>query len=128
MSKNLTEKQWAAVVIMSHPHKLTHEQIAEEVGVSRRTIFNWKKDDEFNKALKDQIMRNTVDRLPEVMASVPDHIINDGNAAMFRTLLQAHGMLTEKHEVETKDNNAASIEDIRSKIAEYKAVQGDDIK
>lgn len=122
MAKKFSEKQWAAITILSQPKRagLTYEQVAEKVGVARSTIFEWKKDDDFNEEVKRQIMRNTLDRLPEVMESIPDHIIKDGNAAMFRTLLQAHGMLTEKHEVETKDNKVTDIDDIKAKIAQYK--------
>ena len=103
----LTEAQYRAIVLLSQPKKggLTYAEIAEEVGVDERTLRRWRNKDEFNEELKKAIMRDTLDRLPEVMASVPDHIINDGNAAMLRTLLQAHGMLTEKHEVETKESN-----------------------
>lgn len=123
----LTEAQYRAIVLLSQPKKggLTYAEIAEEVGVDERTLRRWRNKDEFNEELKKAIMRDTLDRLPEVMASVPDHIINDGNAAMFRTLLQAHGMLTEKHEVETKESNGTDIESIRAKIAQYREGSGE---
>ena len=114
----LSEKQQAAVYYLALPKLggMTHEQIAKEVGVDRATIFRWKKDDDFNEEVKRQIMRNTIDRLPEVMASIPDHIINDGNAAMLRTLLQAHGMLTDKVEVENKGGNTTDVDAMRTEI------------
>lgn len=100
----LNDKQYAAIAILSQPKRggLTYDQVAEQVGVSRTTLAEWRKRDDFNDELKRQIMRDTIERLPEVMASIPDHIINDGNAAMFRTLLQAQGLLTEKVEVATQ--------------------------
>lgn len=123
MAKKFNEKQWAAITILAQPKRagLTYEQVAEKVGIARSTLQEWRKDDDFNEEIKRQIMRNTIDRLPEVLDSIPDHIINDGNAAMFRTLLQAHGMLTEKHEVETKDGKVTDIDDIKAKIAQYKS-------
>lgn len=119
----LNDKQYAAIAILSQPKRggLTYEQVAEQVGVSRRQLQEWRKDDVFNDELKRQIMRDTIDRLPDVMASIPDHIINDGNAAMFRTLLQAQGLLTEKVEVNTKEHSSdidaikADIERLRGK-------------
>lgn len=114
----LNEKQIAAIALLSLPKRggMTYEQVAQEVGVSRNTLGEWRKRDDFNEELKQQMVRNTLDRLPEILDSVPDHIINDGNAALFRTLLQAHGMLTEKHEIESKDSSA-DIDAIRADIA-----------
>lgn len=113
----LSESQYAAIAILSQPKRagLTYEQIAEQLGISTVTLFRWRRDDRFNDELKREIMRSTIDRLPEVMASVPDHIINDGNAAMLRTLLQSHDMLTDKVEVETNDK-AIDIDAIRAKL------------
>jgi len=115
--RRLSDKQYAAIAILSQPKRagLTYEQIAEQVGVERSTLHRWRQDDAFNDELKRTIMRSTIDRLPEVMASVPDHIINDGNAAMFRTLLQAQGLLTEKVEVETSDKGV-DIDAIRERL------------
>lgn len=115
--RKLSDKQYAAIALLAQPKRggLTLEQVAKEVGVSRQSLNNWRNDDRFNDELKRTIMRSTIDRLPEVMQSVPDHIINDGNAAMFRTLLQAQGLLTEKVEVETSDKGV-DIDAIRERL------------
>lgn len=113
----LSDKQYAAIAILSQPKRagLTYKQVAEQVGVSYEMLRRWRNDDRFNDELKRTIMRETIDRLPEVMASVPDHIINDGNAAMFRTLLQAQGLLTEKVEVKT-ESEGVDIDAIRERL------------
>ncbi|WP_088032789.1 phBC6A51 family helix-turn-helix protein [Evansella clarkii] len=125
MSKRLTEKQLQAIEILSTNHGMEYKEIAAQVGVSDRTLRTWRNDDDFNRALKDAVVRKTLDRLPEVLASVPDHIITQGNAAMLRTFLQMHGLLTEKHEVESKGNNGntADMADIRSKVAQYRKAE-----
>lgn len=118
----MNEKQIAAIAIMSQPNKggLTYDEIAKEVGVARSTIFEWKKQDDFYNALKSEIVRNTGDRLPEVFSSMIDNIVETGNAAAFRTLVQMHGLLTEKVEVNTKasgdnvDAMKAEIERMRN--------------
>lgn len=118
----LSEKQIEAIEFLSQPNRggLTFKQIAEKVNVDESTIHRWRNDDTFHNALTRRIIRNTSDRLPEVLASVPDHIIKDGNAAMLRTLLQAHGLLTDKVEVDTKSSGTnadaikAEIERMRS--------------
>ncbi len=114
----LNDLQYAAIEILSQPKRggMTYKEVAEAVGVAEQTLHRWRKDDNFDKALREQVMRNTSERFPEVMQSIPDHIIEDGNAAMFRTLLQAYGMLTEKHEVETKSNDENNVEDMRKEL------------
>ncbi len=123
MSKRLSEKQLVAIEYLALPKRggLTYAQIAEEVGVDERTLLRWRNDESFHSALTRKIIRNTADRLPEVMASVPDHIIQDGNAAMLRTLLQAHGLLTDKVEVEQKGGNeGAELDAMKAEIEKFR--------
>lgn len=118
MSKRrLNEKQIAAIALLALPKRggMTYKQIAEEVGVTEQTLHNWRKLDYFNEELKKQVLRNTIDKLPDIFDSVPEHIIKDGNAAMFRTLLQSLGMLTEKVEVENKTSEA-DVDSIKAEI------------
>jgi hypothetical protein len=128
MAKKLSELQFAAIEFLALPKRggLTYEQVAEKVGITDRTLRDWRKEDVFNEELKRQVVRNTLERLPEVMASIPDHIINDGNAAMFRTLLQAHGMLTDKVEVESRGSGgAADIDSMKAEIERMRANRKD---
>src|SRR5690625_6329170 len=100
--RGLSEKQWAAIAILSQPQRggLTYAEVAKEVCVARSTIYEWKKNERFEKALKDEIVRNTSDRLPDVLESVPEHVIKSGKASMLRTFLQMQGPLKEKQEEE----------------------------
>jgi transcriptional regulator with XRE-family HTH domain len=126
MSKRLSEKQYAAVALLSQPKRagLTYEEVAEKVGIARSTLQEWRKDEAFNDEIKRQVMRNTLDTLPEVMASISEHIINDGNAAMFRTLLQAHGMLTDKVEVENKNAGSTDVDAMKAEIERMRRTRG----
>lgn len=123
MSKKLNEKQIAAIAILSQPKRggLTYEQIAEEVGVARSTLFEWKKNDDFHNALKAEIVRTTSDRLPEVFSSMIENIIETGNAAAFRTLVQLHGLLTEKVEVNGNESKT-DMSDIKAEIERLRNV------
>lgn len=128
MSKRrLNEKQIAAIALLALPKRggMTYKQIAEEVGVTEQTLHNWRKLDYFNEELKKQVLRNTIDKLPDIFDSVPEHIIKDGNAAMFRTLLQSLGMLTEKVELENKTSEA-DVDSIKAEIERLRKREGDD--
>lgn len=109
--KRLNAEHYLAIAELAKPkaERKTIDEIAKICGVARTTIFNWKKDPLFERELKRQIVRNTIDMLPDVFASVPKHIIEDGNAAMFKTFLQAHDMLTDKVEV-TQSNNDEGVD------------------
>ena len=115
--RRLNEKQIAAIALLSAPKRggKTYAEIAEEVGVTEQTIHNWRKLDYFNEEIKKQVLRNSIDRLPEIFDSIPDHITKEGNAAMFRTYLQSLGMLTEKVEVESKSNDS-DVDSIKAEI------------
>lgn len=116
--KRLSELQYAAIALLALPKRggLTYDEIAERVGVSRQTLYEWRNQDAFNDEMKKQVLRNAVEHLPDMYASIPQHVIQDGNAALFRTYLQSLGMLTEKVEVESKDGNAANIDEMKAEI------------
>lgn len=124
MVKRLNEKQYAAIAILSQPKRagLTYEEVAERVGVSRMQLHRWRNDETFCNELKRTVVRNTIDRLPEVLASVPDHIIKDGNAAMLRAFLQMHDLLADKVDVTTKQtaDGESDIEALRRRAKELR--------
>lgn len=126
--KQLKPHHYVAINYLSqvnHAGK-TMEQIAEECGVHRTTLYAWKEDPLFETELKKAMMRTTLDKMPDILESVPQHIIDKGNAAMFKTLLQALGMLTEHHAItDTRDTNGPSIEDMRRELAEKRDKAGD---
>ncbi|KRG13349.1 hypothetical protein ACA30_15745 [Virgibacillus soli] len=130
MTKRLNEKQLAVITILAQPKRggFTYGEVAEQVGVARSTLYEWKKQDGFNKALKAEIVRNTLDRLPEVLESVPDHIIKDGNAAMLRTYLQMHDLLSDKLEIDNKSSAESTndMEKMKAEIAQFRSKQASD--
>jgi transcriptional regulator with XRE-family HTH domain len=116
--KKLNEKQLAAIAILSLPDRggLTYKQVAERVGVAESTIHEWRKLDHFNDEIKKQVLRNAVADLPNIYASIPRHIIDEGNAAMFRTYVQTLGMLTEKVEINDSSEGASDVESIKAEL------------
>ncbi|KRG11547.1 hypothetical protein ACA29_17060 [Lederbergia galactosidilytica] len=130
MTKRLNEKQLAAITILAQPKRggLTYEEVAEKVGVARSTLYEWKKLDAFNEAIKREVVRNTIDRMPEVLESVPDHIIRNGNAAMLRTYLQMHDLLSDKLEIDNKSSveGTSDLDKMRAEIERFRAQKASD--
>jgi len=94
----------------------TMNEIAEEASVTRGTLYDWIKDPLFDKELKKEIIRETMNRLPEVLASLTDAVVNDHNAAAAKLLLQVNGMLTDKIEVDNKGTGITDIDALRTKL------------
>lgn len=117
----LTDKQYAAIALLSLPKRggLTFAEVAERVGVSDRALRTWRNDDKFNNELKAQVMRNSIDDLPDIVASFKTHIVEQGNAALARTFMQALGMLQERVEV-TTDNKGTDMEALKAEILRMK--------
>lgn len=118
--KTLNAEHRIAIKWLAQPKKggKTYDQIAEICGVHVNSIYLWRRDPLFDRELKREIMRSTVDRLPEIMESIPDHIIKDGNAALFKTLLQANDMLTDRVELTTDTTKGKDLDAIKARIAE----------
>ena len=121
MSKRLSEKQIAAIEYLALPQRggMTYEEIANKVGVTRATLSNWRKDERFNEARRKRVMQMTQEHLPDVMDAAIKGITEDRNAAIFRTYLQALGMLTEKVEI---DDGKGSVDTdaMRAEIEKFR--------
>lgn len=122
MAKTLTAEQYVAIEWLSQPKKggKTYEEIAKMCGVTARTLENWRKERTFDTELKRAIVRNNSHRLPELVESLADIAIRDGNAAMAKLALQINDMLTDKVEVETKPSEGTDVEALKERIEALK--------
>ncbi|MCP1186445.1 phBC6A51 family helix-turn-helix protein [Paenibacillus sp. 1781tsa1] len=124
--RSLTAGQYTAIQHLSLPkaERPSVDKIAEEIGVSRSTIYAWQKDPEFIAELKGQIVRNNVGELPELVGALTRMALEDKSAAMAKLALQVHGMLTDKVEVQTQTSpQTTDIEALRQRIEAIKGRQ-----
>ena len=87
-------------------HELSLNEIAEECNVSRKTLWSWRSEREFNDALMDMSKEMNRSMLPRVMARLSRDIDNASTrdiTNIARLLFQLHGELTEKSEVTVKE-------------------------
>lgn len=119
--KRLEAHHLIAIHYLAQPRRggKTMEEIAKECGVDRRTLYKWLRDPLFERELKKEIARQSMNRLPEVLESMADAAVEDRNAAAAKLVLQVHGMLTDKLEVEQKQiENVPDIEELKRMVAE----------
>ncbi|HDR6289504.1 TPA: hypothetical protein QCU33_005654 [Bacillus cereus] len=130
--KRLNTEHLTAINYFALPNKggKTNDEIAKICGVSRQSIQNWRNDPLFERELKKQMVRNSQDRLPELIESLSEIAIRDGNAAMAKLALQINGMLVDKVEVESKDaTNKIDYEGIDKDIASFEErIEEEDVK
>ncbi|MEK5178510.1 phBC6A51 family helix-turn-helix protein [Paenibacillus sp. FSL R5-0928] len=128
MAKTLTPEQYIAIEWLSIPGKggKTYEEIADICGVHFNTLGNWRKDKAFDAELKRAIVRNNSAKLPEVVESMADWAIREGNAAAAKLVLQINGMLTDKLEVETKLDSGTDVAALTARIKALQVRKGDE--
>ncbi|MBG9736582.1 helix-turn-helix domain-containing protein [Paenibacillus alvei] len=126
--KSLTTEHYTAIHWLALPRKggKTYEEIAEMCGVHPNTIGNWRKDPLFEAELKRQMIRNSQDKLPELIESLPMIAMRDGNAAMAKLALQINGMLADKVEVETKQTDTTDVSELQKKLHALKLQRSQD--
>ncbi|PAD72442.1 phBC6A51 family helix-turn-helix protein [Paenibacillus campinasensis] len=126
MAKQLNAAQYVAIEWLSIPNKggKTYEEIAGICGVHLNTLKQWRKDKTFDAELKRAIIRNNSHKLPELVESLAEIAIRDGNAAMAKLALQVNDMLTDRVEVDSKDSGNTDIEALKQRIAALKKDDG----
>ncbi|WP_440961258.1 phBC6A51 family helix-turn-helix protein [Paenibacillus nitricinens] len=121
--KRLNPEHLIAIRYLALPNRggLTIEQIAQECGVSRQAVWNWRSDPLFESELKKQIRRNLLDRVPSIGAAMADAAEAEHNAAAAKLVLQMTDVLTERIDVTTTEGTSLNREELDRKIAEYQA-------
>lgn len=99
--RRLDDKHYEAIALLLEGKK-TQKEIAEVVGVHYNTITNWQRDELFKAELKKSVVSRTHNRLGELVDSMMEHAITDGNAALAKLLLTMNDMLTDRVTVDTK--------------------------
>lgn len=89
-------------------HNLTMDEIATECGVTRKTLWVWKGEKEFNDALNTLAKELNRSAIPKILSRLTREI--DSASArditnIARLLMQYHGELTEKSEVTVKEGH-----------------------
>lgn len=118
----LTRQQYDFIKYLAQPDQggLTMAEIAEEVGVSERTLYNWKNNETFQKELKRTILKYSLEGMPKVMEAIERGITEDRNAAMARLWTEMQGLTSKDRSTDESAPDDYDIESMRKRIEEYR--------
>jgi AcrR family transcriptional regulator len=103
-------------------HKKTNAEIAEECGVSERTVYRWKQDPEFiafQNAIAEHYMEDVIS---EAYARLKT-LLRDGKSEKtqleaLKLILQNRGKLKESHEHKHEVKQAKSLDELEAEVFE----------
>ena|SRR5690625_4305815 len=122
----LSPEQYKFIEYLAQPKKggLTMQQIADKIGVHRRTLYNWQNDTAVQKKLKEIVLKHSFQDMPEIMESIKAGIVEDRNAQMARVWADMHGLLTKGGDrQEDTEQPANSVEAMQERIEKYRKRQ-----
>lgn len=120
----LGQRRAAEIFATNDIHKMTIEQIAEEVGVTPRTIYRWKQDPalvEYQNQIAEQVMEDFLaETYNELRKLVRSGRSDHAKLKAVEIVLKNHGKLTDVQKVEAKVEDSRSNEAILTEIEQLK--------
>lgn len=99
-AKRFTYKQLKAIEMLARPdNELTLQQIADELGINQSTLWRWRRNEDFQKAVTELAYSCLKDELPNLFKSLASKAIS-GNVKAMELMLKYAGNYVEK--IETK--------------------------
>lgn len=99
--KRFTGKQLKAIEMLARPdNELSLQEMAVELGINQSTLWRWRRNEDFQKAVTELAYSCLKDELPRLFKSLADKAIIDGNVKAMELMLKYAGDYVEK--IETK--------------------------
>lgn len=128
LKPKLTQQQLEAIdllVTKNYDARMTMQKIAEKVGVSRKTLFNWRKIPEFNDEYLKVAMEVNRSSMPIALAWM-SRTIESPKAKDSTKLKIAELLMKQQGELKDVQESTVSVDaDIDSIIADFKSLGAD---
>ncbi len=96
--KRFTGKQLKAIEMLARPdNELTLQEIADELGINQSTLWRWRRNEDFQKAVTELAYSCLKDELPNLFKSLAGKAIG-GNVKAMELMLKYAGNYVEKIE------------------------------
>lgn len=122
------QRRAAEILAMNDVYQMTHAEIAQEVGVSERTLYRWKNDPAFNEYLDQitaEIMRNfTAEASVELRRIVRSSDSDNVRLKGIELAYKFNGKLKDVKDQTVKIQDDRSNEAIEAEIADLKKQLG----
>lgn len=97
-AKRFTGKQLRAIEMLARPdNELTLQEIADQLGINQSTLWRWRRNEDFQKAVTELAYSCLKDELPNLFKALADKAIS-GNVKAMELMLKYAGNYVEKIE------------------------------
>lgn len=97
-AKRFTGKQLKAIEMLARPdNELTLQEIADQLGINQSTLWRWRRNEDFQKAVTELAYSCLKDELPNLFKSLAGKAIS-GNVKAMELMLKYAGNYVEKIE------------------------------
>lgn len=95
----------------------SNTSIAEELGISRMTLYNWTKKPEWQEEFRNMLRTHSASGLRKVIDSMESAAIEDRNAAAAKLLLQMNQLLEKENTAKNEVKVEINLDKIREAVA-----------
>jgi Helix-turn-helix of insertion element transposase len=131
--KRLNDEHYHAMELLAEPKatRKSKQEISDIVGCHRNTLNNWLKDPLWSKEFRNLVRSSRVHKIVDVIDSVIDGAVKDGNSAQAKLFLQYQDELGSDSNVNVQVNNKGDyspemLDELRKNIAMNKSKENDE--
>lgn len=114
-----TQKKCAELIVMKDVNKMTMQQVADEIGVNRSTVFQWKSTPEFNdymNSLADEFQRSFLSEAFGELRTILQHGKTHEKLKAIEIMLKNQGRLKEQTEVKATVKQEVNVDDFLKEL------------